>query len=170
MAYIVLGWAYLDQGKLSKAEASFKKDIALNPKNHKAYRAQKELNIEMGNSRLAREYDKKAKELELNYYIPMTIGNYNKLKAILDKRGIVYVCVQYPMRNLEPLKKIFQGNAEGILFVDNENIFKEALKKSGYKEYFTDMFGGDFGHCTKKGNQLLAENIARVILKEVFGR
>jgi hypothetical protein len=32
------------------------------------------------------------------------------------------------------------------------------------------MFAGDFGHCTDKGNRLLAENIATVILKEVFGR
>ena len=31
-----------------------------------------------------------------------------------------------------------------------------------------DMFGGDFGHCTVKGNRLLAENVARVILKEIF--
>jgi len=30
------------------------------------------------------------------------------------------------------------------------------------------MFGGDFGHCTPKGNRLLATNIADVILKEVF--
>jgi len=33
-----------------------------------------------------------------------------------------------------------------------------------------DMFGGDFGHCTQKGNKLLAGNIADVILKEVFGK
>jgi lysophospholipase L1-like esterase len=30
------------------------------------------------------------------------------------------------------------------------------------------MLGGDFGHCTPKGNRLLAENIAQTILKEVF--
>jgi hypothetical protein len=34
--------------------------------------------------------------------------------------------------------------------------------------YFVDMSGGDFGHCAPKGNRLLAENIANVILKEVF--
>jgi len=32
------------------------------------------------------------------------------------------------------------------------------------------MFGGDFGHCTHKGNRLLAENIANVIFKEVFSK
>jgi len=32
------------------------------------------------------------------------------------------------------------------------------------------MFGGDFGHCTDKGNKLLANNIAGAVLKEIFGR
>jgi hypothetical protein len=32
------------------------------------------------------------------------------------------------------------------------------------------MFGGDFGHCTPKGNMLLAQNIADVILGEVFNK
>ena len=74
------------------------------------------------------------------------------------------------MRNIEPLKKILQGNEEGVIFVDNEKIFRDALKKASYREYFSDTFGGDFGHCTPKGNKLLAENIANVILKEVFGK
>jgi len=55
-----------------------------------------------------------------------------------------------------------------LFFVDNEQVFKEAVKKAGYKEYFKDMFAGDFGHCTQKGNELLAQNIADVILKDVF--
>ena len=106
--------------------------------------------------------------LRLNYYIPATVNNYHALKSILDKRGITYVCVQYPMRNIEPLKKLFQGNDEGIIFVDNEKIFRDLVAKEGYQSYFRDAFGGDFGHCTEKGNRLLAENIAKVIVKEVF--
>jgi hypothetical protein len=99
----------------------------------------------------------------------MTWHNYQELKRILDKRGIKLVCLQYPVRSIEPLKKIFEDE-KGVIFVDNERIFKDALKKTSYKEYFTDMFGGDFGHCTRKGNRLLAENIANVILKEPFGK
>jgi len=78
--------------------------------------------------------------------------------------------VQYPMHSVASLKKIFQGVEQGIIFVDNEKIFKEAVRKSRYNEYFRDMFGGDFGHCTVKGNRLLAENIANVIIKEIFGK
>jgi tetratricopeptide (TPR) repeat protein len=170
IAYAELGRSYLSQGKPSDAEALFKKAIELNPKNTIAYGALKAIYIEMGNSELASEYDRRAKELGLNYYPPMTISNYHKLKAALDKRGIRLVCAQYPMRSIEPLKSIFQDNTEGIIFVDNEGIFKDAIKQGGYNDYFRDMFGGDFGHCTNKGNRLLAENIANVILKEAFGK
>ncbi len=108
---------------------------------------------------------KKANILRLEHYNLATANNYRRLKKILDKRGIKLVCVQYPMRNVEPLKKIFPQD-EGIIFVDNERVFKEALKQVSYKEYFKDMFGGDFGHCTDKGNRLLAQSIANTILKE----
>jgi len=168
--YVELGWVYRDQGKLSEAELLLKKAIELDSKNDRAYGELKVLYGEMGNSRLAREYDKKVDKLRLNYYFAMTVSNYHKLKAVLDKRGIVYVCVQYPMRSLESLKKIFQGNAKGIIFVDNQRIFEDALKQGNYRDYFEDSFGGDFGHCAPEGNKILAENIANVILKEVFGK
>jgi tetratricopeptide (TPR) repeat protein len=169
-AYLGLGKLYQDQSRFSEAEELYKKAIEPNPKDDRIYGALEVLFREMDNLRLAREYGKKAKELRSSYYYPITTDNYNKLKAVLDKRGITYVCVQYPMRNLEPLKKIFQGNAEGIIFVDNEQLFKDVLKKTSYREYFWDMFGGEFGHCTEKGNRLLAESIANTILKEVFNK
>jgi len=124
---------------------------------------------EIGQAARAQEYYHKANELRLSVYNPITTHSYHKLKKILDKRKIKLVCVQYPMRSIESLKKIFEGQT-GVIFVDNERIFKDAVKREGYKEYFKDMFGGDFGHCTPKGNRLLAENIADVILKEVFSK
>lgn len=74
------------------------------------------------------------------------------------------------MRSISPLRKIFENDEKGVIFVDNELIFKEAINKYGTRAYFKDMFGGDFGHCTDKGNRLLAENIANTILREVFGK
>jgi hypothetical protein len=53
--------------------------------------------------------------------------------------------------------------------VDNREIFEKALEQYGYDEYFKDFFGGKFGHCTEKGNRLLGQNIAGVILEDVFG-
>ena len=124
---------------------------------------------EMGKPELAKEYAKKVNELRSEYYAPVTVNNYCKLKEILDKKGIKLVCAQYPVRNVGPLKRIFEKD-KGVIFVDNERLFKEAVKRSSYKEYFIDMFGGDFGHCTPKGNMLLAQNIADVILREVFNK
>ena len=169
-AYIGLGELYIKQGRFAEAEQMLKKILELNPKNDWVYRAFGILYREMNKIELVVEYEKKRDELRLNEYSysQIAIDDYHKLKGILDKRGIRLVCVQYAMRNLEPLKKIFEGQ-KGAIFVDNEEIFRNAIKEEGYKEYFTDMFGGDFGHCTQKGNRLLAENIADVILKELKG-
>jgi tetratricopeptide (TPR) repeat protein len=164
-AYLELGWAYRLQGKLPEAEESFKKNIPLNPRRELGYRALRSLYIEMNRTGLAEEYSKKAADV----YTRLTIDNYQKIKEILDERNIRLACIQYPLRSVNPLEDIFKGQ-EGVIFVDNEGIFKEAIQKGGYKDYFMDMFAGDFGHCTPKGNRLLAENIANVILKEVFGK
>ena len=58
--------------------------------------------------------------------------------------------------------------AKGIIFIDNERIFKSALHQASYNEYFTDVFGDDSGHCTLSRYKLLAKNIANIILKELF--
>jgi Tfp pilus assembly protein PilF/lysophospholipase L1-like esterase len=165
--YARLGWVYCKQGKQPQAIDLFKKALELTPKNDQAMGALSVLYDTAGNRELAKEYDEKLNKLRLEYYRPITVNNYHKLKKILDKRGVRLVCSQYPMRNIAPLKKIFEED-EGLIFVDNEAIFKETARKSGLKTLFVDMFGGDFGHCTRKGNQLLAENIANAILKEIF--
>jgi tetratricopeptide (TPR) repeat protein len=167
-AFIGLGQLYRNQGKLSQAEDAFKQAIKLNPRNDRVYGALSVLYEEMGKPELADAYAQKANELRAGYDNPVTRDNYRKLKAISDARGIRVVCVQYPMRSIEPLKKIFEGNEERVIFVDNEKVFKDAVQKDGYHIYFKDMFGGDFGHCTNKGNRLLADNIAGAILKEAF--
>jgi len=87
---------------------------------------------------------------------------YNKLK-----RGeIKYIAMQYPTRNINELKDIFEGNKD-IIFVSNEENFKEALETNKYENYFIDKFAGDFGHFTPKSNRLIAENVANVILDEL---
>jgi len=73
------------------------------------------------------------------------------------------------MCGIESLKKMLEDR-ENIVFVDNETVFKEALKQGKYGNCFTDSFGGEFGHCTPKGNRLLAENIGNIILNECFNK
>ncbi len=122
----------------------------------------------VGDIGLAANYQRKAEQFRLRLYDPAVADNYHRLKAMLDRRGVKLVCVQYPMRGLEPLRKLFRGQDAGVVFVDNEKAFKAAVRRSSLQEYFRDMFGGDFGHFTDKGNALLAGNIADVLVREVF--
>ena len=124
----------------------------------------------MGDSRCAAQYQQRARQLRLKEFNAMTAKNYHHLKAMADQRGVKLVCVQYPMCRLESLRAIFQGQDEGIVFVDNEKVFQDAVSRGSLAEYFRDMFAGDFGHCTDKGNHLLADNIAATLAREVFGK
>jgi len=124
----------------------------------------------MGDTRLAKQYQDQAEEFRLREYCPPLADDYRRLKFVLDQRGVRLVCVQYPMRRLEPLRKLLQGHTDGIVFVDNEMVFKDAVSKGSLAQYFRDMFAGDFGHCTDQGNRLLADNIAAVLAQEVFGK
>jgi len=156
-------------GDFQRSEKILKEYIARNPGNDWGYKALGVLYKEMGSDKQAEECEKKLGEFNNNEYPAQTVRNYNLLRRILKGRGVRLVCVQYPMRSIGPLKSIF-ADPKGVIFVDNQRVFAEAVKKGGYKEYFVDMFGGDFGHCTDSGNRLLAENIADNLLKEVFGR
>jgi tetratricopeptide (TPR) repeat protein len=168
-AYLELGELYRQKGRFPEAEELLKKVVSLTLNNgnikDRGCRSWGSLYNEINKIGLSREYSKK-----VHYaFSPLTIVNYHRLKTILDKRRIRLVCAQYPLRSVEPLKRIFEGE-QGVIFVGNERVFKEVVTREGYLEYFRDMFAGDFGHCTTKGNRLLAENIANVILKEVFGK
>ncbi|MDD5561004.1 MAG: tetratricopeptide repeat protein [Candidatus Omnitrophica bacterium] len=164
---VELGWCYILQKKYTEAENALKKIVLENQYNDKLYGSLALLYMYMGKYDLANKFHEKANMLRVQYCNQFTRQNYIKLKEILDRRGIKLVCVQYPLRNIEPLKKIFEDQ-DGIIFVDNEKVFIEAVAKNGYGEYFVDMFAGDFGHCTPKGSRLLAENISNVIIREYF--
>jgi len=168
--YFELGWIYRQQNKFSEAEEIFKKALEVAPSAQILYRSLASLNQEINNYKLSQEFYKKANDVKLNFYSSATINNYQKISKILRKRNIKFVCVQYPVRSIQQLKNIFRGEDIDIIFVDNENFFKEAIRKYGFKEIFTDMFAGDFGHCAEKGNRLLAENIANAILKTAFNK
>ncbi len=89
-------------------------------------------------------------------------------KKVIDS-GAVYICMGYPAMPIKDFEDFFKDTAlkSKILFVSNENNFKEQLKKTPYYGLFRDNFGGAFGHCTDAGNRLIAENVGQYILKIV---
>ena len=158
---------YKQTGQNDKAKELLEKAIKINPESIRLNAALAAANRETGKNNSVQVYPAKAKSLEIEHYGSVTCYNYLRLKGIIEKRGLALVCVQYPMRSMAPLKRVFQDK-RNILFVDNEKLFKKRVAQEGYDEYFTDIFAGDFGHCTKKGYKLLAENIGDIILKEYF--
>ena len=164
--YSAFGWHYVERNMFGQAEDMFKKALEKNNKDWEAYQDLAHLKQAQGDYPQAELYFRKSGSQDARVK-SLTARNYNRLKDIVLKRGIKLVCVQYPMRRLEDLKQLF-NSCKGITFVDNYKIFKDALSQSSYDDYFTDRFAGDFGHCTSQGNELLAGNIARAILKEYF--
>lgn len=168
-ACMELGWCYSGQGKLFLAEEMFKKAIEIAPGTDIVY------------TELARFYEKEGRQKEAQEIINKVVENvrgtddfsettkynYRKLADIVLGKGIRLVCVQYPRRRLEPLKRIFKS-AGKIKFVDNEKTFNNAVREGAYDDYFVDRFAGDFGHFTDKGADLLASNVSDVIVKEYF--
>jgi tetratricopeptide (TPR) repeat protein len=167
--YFGLGELCQILGRAAEAEKYFQQSIAMNPDDPRAYRAIVALYEKSGQTELSREYVRKAEGHHAWQGYRVAVENFRRIKQILDRRHIGLVCVQYPMRPVEPLKEIF-ANDRDVVFVDNEAVFKKAVRRRGFGALFVDMFGGDFGHCTQMGNELLAGNIARVILKEHFGK
>jgi hypothetical protein len=150
-------------------EDLLKKYIKQDPKNEYLYGLLATFYAQTKRPLFAAACYKEASQLRMHYYNPETRDNYLKLKSVLDKRGIKLVCMEYPVRSVKPLKEMFPIRND-IVFIDNEKIFKDALKDNSYEALFKDIFAGDFGHCTEKGNRLLAKNIAEVILKAVFNK
>ena len=164
--YSAFGWHYLERNMYRQAEEMFQKALEVHPSDLSVYRDWGLLKQAEGEYSQAREYFAKAKFF-MEESRSKTLKNYQRLKEMAHRRGVKLVCMQYPLRSLEDLRRMF-GAEDKITFVDNEDIFREALKQVSFDDYFTDRFAGDFGHCTVKGNTLLAENVAEVLIKEHF--
>jgi len=170
---VVLSSCYIVEKKYKEAEKLLKDTIIvksdrLEPHKEKLYAALALCYKEQGKHKLAEEYFSKVDELRMKYFNPETRNNYKKLIEKVIEDEVTLIAMQYPMRSIKLLEKMLDDN--NVIFVDNEKIFKNAIEKSKYEKYFKDNFGGDFGHCTDKGNKLLARNIVDVILKEIFNK
>jgi tetratricopeptide (TPR) repeat protein len=163
-AYIVLGWCYLGQNMFAEAETAFKKAAALNPRNPNILAALAVLCEQKGDHDCAQGYYAKADLLRGSYDDPGIRRDLKRIKDIAARQRIPLVCAQYPTRSLALLKRMIDGPEKTVIFVDNEKRFKDGVRQEGYLAYFEDMFAGDFGCCTAKGNHLLADTVAASIL------
>ncbi|MCB4790496.1 MAG: tetratricopeptide repeat protein [Elusimicrobia bacterium] len=184
-ALTTLAQFYKIQNRYSEAENIYNKIIALYPQDENAYYSLNYIYKKEGNeNRMIEILNKhvrasggifslrhlnKINYINSKYFGLATIHNYQKLCKVLNKRGTKYVCVQYPTRSVKDLRRIL-SSYKNIIYVDNEKVFNESIAKDGYDSYFVDKFTETLGHCTAKGNRLLAKNIAGTITKEVFNK
>jgi tetratricopeptide (TPR) repeat protein len=164
-AYHDLIVVYSENKEYLKAIEISNEMLKKHPDEARAYGILAQLYISTGQFDKADEFFSQAQNIRSKSFPVDTFINYQKLYRILTARNIRLVCVQYPLLDVKVLEKMFMFPAD-VLFVDNEAVFKTALKKYNYEELFTDRFGGEFGHCTQEGNLILAENIAKTILSE----
>lgn len=98
-----------------------------------------------------------------------TKKNYNYIiQEIYRNNGNILVFpMQYPTLSVEKLKQDLKDSPyyDKLIFISNEENFKQALQTHKTEDIFRDMFAGTFGHCTEFGNTLIAENVAETILK-----
>ena len=165
--YAELATVYREQNCIEKLNSVCEKIISEDIKSGNIYGFLATSYRELGDLEKARKYYNKVDEFWMKNYKEATKHNYELIKEVVKDRGIQLVAVQYPLRNVGALKRLFDSS-EGVIFVSNENSFKKALEHSRYEDYFHDNFAGDFGHCTQRGDRLLAENVAGKILKDYF--
>jgi tetratricopeptide (TPR) repeat protein len=149
------------------AENVLKKAIQENPDDFSLYEWLANVYKHLGNEIDATFYANKSNELRSRNedYLPITIKNYNEIAEIIASHHAKMIVMQYPLRDIESLKKVFWSNTP-IIFVENKTNFEQAVSEARYAKYFTDSFGGVFGHCTPRGNRLIAEHLADVILEQ----
>ena len=131
------------------------------------------------------------RQLRKNDLLPYenTSFHYRAIHHKLQRRNIRYLAMAYPLTNIDALRSIFSHRPERrfrafyealqadypplqirprfrqVVFVGNRENFQPELRSRGWDALFTDRFGATFGHTTSLGHQLIAENLARTILK-----
>jgi len=159
----------LDKGRIEEAKAKLDDAFALLPADADETRAhlleiQGRLLRMLGDEAGADTVFRRAEAVRGRLVRTRTERNYLEVVRVLAARGIPLIAVQYPVRPLEPLREML-GSQTGVVFVDNERTFRDALRGGRYEEYFIDSVGGNFGHTTPRGAHLLAENVAAAVLR-----
>ncbi len=161
-AFLDLSDWYLKHHELTRAEALLKKVLAGHPDYARIMRGLANVYAQMGRTPDAEEYQRRAEALSQKP-LATTMANYRKIIEIIQQHGISMIAMSYATRDMAPLEQMLSG-IDGVTFVDNGPIFRDALATGPYDDYFTDTFAGDFGHCTSKGAYLLANHVAHSVV------
>ncbi|MBS3135511.1 hypothetical protein J4401_00960 [Candidatus Woesearchaeota archaeon] len=158
--YREFGWHYLRQNQTEYAEKLFangyKKNKAMMARVYSDIGAKY---IELNMSTEGQKWLKLSMNIREEYLGIKTAINFRKMHEMTKGRQIIIM--QYPTLKIDTLKSIFEGIKE-VLIVSNEDNFQGY----NYDDVFLDREFGYFGHATKKGNNLIAQNLANAILEK----
>ncbi|MCM2326246.1 MAG: GDSL-type esterase/lipase family protein [Candidatus Woesearchaeota archaeon] len=140
-----------------------KNTIALPP--HETYPVSLSLLIKMNDS--DNEIERFYNTYEWQYNLikrdkPITETQYNLIWKELNKKGISYIAMQYPLEDPGIIAGYFKDGTRPIIIGNKEN-FEQSLLDHDYEELFVDRFAGNFGHTTRMGNKLIAKNLAETV-------
>lgn len=164
---VSVGEMYWRLNDILSAERFFSRAVSIAPEDVYVNDMAGTFYLDTGRDEIARRYFTKTQGIRNEHINPLTGRNYLKIIDAARGRGAYVVCMQYPMLPVEPLKRLLHFR-DDVLFVDNETVFKDAVRHDGYNAVFRDRFGGSFGHCTDYGNRLLAAHLADEIVKKYF--
>ncbi|MBF0595053.1 MAG: SGNH/GDSL hydrolase family protein [Candidatus Omnitrophica bacterium] len=94
---------------------------------------------------------------------PFTVDGFNDFVEVVKRHGKRLVIAQYPQISLAPLERIIKLKKD-IVFVENVDNFRDAIRVNGMAAYFGDLVTPVFGHGSPAGNRLIAESLAQAIL------
>jgi len=162
--FIVHAICYKEQGNYAAAADALLRDINAHPGTHHDYGMLGEMYALQGDTAQAEKYFQQDRAQKMRGLNATTRRNYQIVKREVLRRGITLVCMQYPMLSIEPLKALVAPVDSRVIFVDNEKVFHDAVKQGRYSDIFVDAYAVDFGHCTARGTQLMARNVAASIV------
>jgi hypothetical protein len=121
------------------------------------------LYTQMKQHKLAQKH-RKAHEKSSGRASRATLFNLRLIQRHVQRSRAVLIGMQYPLLSVRPLQSLWGMSSRRLQYVSNRTSFAKAVQKQGYSTLFTDRFAGSFGHCTPRGNQLIANNVWTQVL------
>jgi len=169
--YAGLARCYREKRMEREAIQMYEKALMLNIEDDTAFtevfEVYKEVGIEESDTiKNLREQRNLARNDQDDSHPNITQYHYQKLYEILKAQRIRLIAMQYPTLDVGKLRRMFDSE-DDVIIIGNQEIFSRALKKGKYEDYFIDRFAKTFGHATRRGNRMIAENLFHIIVNEL---